>query len=622
MLKKSKQNRVIDKYLRQISGCFVGNFYWKDKEGRYLGSNESTLYMSGKRIEVVGKTDYDIWPERAEQLRKNDLAVMRSEKALSFEETIQVGKDVKYYAVLKVPMKDDDGNIIGIIGNSVDITARKELESLRRATEEQHRITELVNNLVHDIRTPLLILGNFSKICKNLTEKEHVILRDCVFSIQNIIHSLLDKYKHQDSRETGSVQSILVSQALEELVFRRKFQKKSSGKRLSISLQYDSSAEFAFICGNVSNFERMMDNLINNALEALNGKAGLVEILFNCNDSNVKIVVKDNGSGMPREMAERLMNNLPVSSTKKNGHGIGTRQIQSALQELEGNMQIESREGMGTKVTLRIPRAREPAWAIREIEIHPKTVIVVLDDDVSMHNVWKGHFEKRGISLENVVFFSESQGALDFINKYKENNELLLLCDYEIRNQELSGLDVIVQSGLYNKAILVSSAYAHVDVQNKAMAHGIKILPKPFVEKFQIKIKEEKKQDRLINRVVLVDDDPLLTDTLSGYLISRNLMVDIFHNPKDLLDNIHNYEENVQIVMDNDFKGAVTIPGYEFAHQLYNLGYKKLYVFSGIVDRSSLSRFPNCIEFISKADENSFENLLKILSIGKEKNAN
>lgn len=502
MARELEPDGVIGKYLRQISGCFVGNFYWKDKNGRYLGSNESTLYMSGKKIEVVGKTDYDIWPERAEQLRKNDIAVMESGTVLSFEETIQVGNDTKHYAVLKVPMKDENGNIIGIIGNSVDITERKELEFLKRGIEEQKRINELVSNLVHDIRTPLLILGNFAKVCKNLTENEHVILRECVFSIQNIVQSLLSKYKNQDPSEKESIQSILVPQALEEIVFRRKFQKKGQIRRYEISFRYDSLEDFVFIRGNASDFERMMDNLINNAIEALRGSLRTVDVLLSCDDLNIKITIKDSGIGVSTKVAEQLMNGQPVPSLKKNGHGIGTRQIQAALRDLEGSMLVESREGVGTKIALTIPRAPDPSWVIKKLKISPSNVLVILDDDISMHNVWKQKLAEFSVEMH---FFSRSQEALDFISSFPQKSDLLLLFDYEMRSQELNGLDAIVESGLQSNAVLVSSAYGHIDIQQKATAEGVKIIPKSFVDRIPIEIckKEEANNPNFSNNQLL-----------------------------------------------------------------------------------------------------------------------
>ncbi|MDR1982725.1 MAG: hypothetical protein LBQ08_02930 [Holosporaceae bacterium] len=90
--------------MEKIPEYLVGNFYWKDRDGYYLGCNKSTLSMSGieEEKDEIGKTDYNLWPYRADELRKNDIAIMTLGKLFSFEETIQIGNKTRYYAVVKV----------------------------------------------------------------------------------------------------------------------------------------------------------------------------------------------------------------------------------------------------------------------------------------------------------------------------------------------------------------------------------------------------------------------------------------------------------------------------------------------------------------------------------------
>lgn len=106
-----------------------GNVYWKDLKGVYLGCNLSMLDMVGLSSiqDVVGKTDYDLsWSESAGVLQKNDREVIRSEKLHSFEEsTIFDNGSIITMISNKIPLVAKSGEVIGIIGSSIDISSLK-----------------------------------------------------------------------------------------------------------------------------------------------------------------------------------------------------------------------------------------------------------------------------------------------------------------------------------------------------------------------------------------------------------------------------------------------------------------------------------------------------------------
>lgn len=110
--------------------------FWKDRNSVYLGSNQRQAELAGYRPEeMVGKTDYDMpWTkDEAEFYRKIDKEVMDSGvPQVNFEET-QLQKDGTVATILtsKVPLRGDDGNVIGILGIWTDITERKAQETQR-----------------------------------------------------------------------------------------------------------------------------------------------------------------------------------------------------------------------------------------------------------------------------------------------------------------------------------------------------------------------------------------------------------------------------------------------------------------------------------------------------------
>ncbi|MBU0744301.1 MAG: PAS domain-containing protein [Gammaproteobacteria bacterium] len=113
-----------DIILEDILEQLPGHIYWKDKNGVCLGCNRSNWSDFGLNSleEFVGKTDHDLFPkEQADKILEADQEVMRTGEVKVCEEEL-TGLKKALYLSHKMPLKDRNGNIIGILGTSIDIT--------------------------------------------------------------------------------------------------------------------------------------------------------------------------------------------------------------------------------------------------------------------------------------------------------------------------------------------------------------------------------------------------------------------------------------------------------------------------------------------------------------------
>lgn len=133
-------------YLEKIIGLAPGNVYWKDKQGRYLGSNDNfaKIVKLPSREAIVGKTDYELMSkELADMVYKADQEIMAANKERALEELgYDINGEPAIYLSKKVPLHDDDGQVIGIFGTSIDITERKNYESSLKKAKEELEITD------------------------------------------------------------------------------------------------------------------------------------------------------------------------------------------------------------------------------------------------------------------------------------------------------------------------------------------------------------------------------------------------------------------------------------------------------------------------------------------------
>ncbi|MDR2268426.1 MAG: hypothetical protein LBD81_03185 [Holosporaceae bacterium] len=116
--------------------------------------------------------------------------------------------------------------------------------------------------------------------------------------------------------------------------------------------------------------------------------------------------------------------------------------------------------------------------------------IIVLDDDPLIHYVWSSKLENYKTEID-LQFFKKGQETINFISAFAEKSRLFLLCDYELKQRELNGIDVIVRSDMINRSIIVSGICHDGVMLRRATQLGIKILFKQDIKDILIVLKNQ-----------------------------------------------------------------------------------------------------------------------------------
>lgn len=282
--------------------------------------------------------------------------------------------------------------------NSCILSANEKAMRIVKNITDSKKLEQLANfkqraeQAAHDIRTPLTILSMaLNHSLKGLSAEEYALLKNVTNSIKKIANVLLDPSLENEcnaSKENSDdYQHIQVSEMLTEIVKQKKLQ--YIDKNVEFKCFLNSSLCSTFIYGNALNFERMMSNIINNSVEALEGKQGIVTLAFAIDKESVKIIIEDNGRGMHQKVANKLMGGESVFTTKQNGHGVGTQQIRDALREFCGSQLIESTLNVGTKIILTIPKSDKPKNFV-------ESDVILLDDSSSFVDTLSAFLESNG----------------------------------------------------------------------------------------------------------------------------------------------------------------------------------------------------------------------------------
>ena len=606
------------------------NFYWLDTNFRVVAVTHSVFEaMKLKRMEdCVGKNAYDLFPyDMADHMIRHHKQVMSSRKVLSQEETYLLGGVYKHYLNFKAPLYDDQGNPVGLIGTSVDTTLEKEAQRLAIENAEKNTIiaehekfAKIAKQFAHDITGAIGNLANVTNTYReDLPEEGRVALTAAKTTIEDVSYALLAGYNERNKLEHDARESkrpVLISLTLLDLLIEKR--NKYKGQSVEFKTEFGPKSKFAFIKSGPSAFKRMMSNLINNAVDAFDGKGGEVIVKLMVDDKHFTIIVQDNGKGIPNDVLEKIKKNIVVTHGKEDGHGIGMGQIYDTVRDNAGEIDIATKVGKGTTITLTFPTIPVPDWAATEISLHHGDTIIILDDDPSVHAVWDMRF-KPYVDLFTIKHFTQGDEAIAFINDPcfdKEN--MVLLTDYELLKQKRNGLEVMAATKVPRSFLVTSHFACHRILEVIKKAHA-KMLPKSLVGEVEIKIVDKKapttRHTNVVSTgtaaIVIVEDHQGMADSLAALLKRYGKTTDVYYDGITFIENFAKYPKDTKICLDYSL-GSMN--GIDIAKKLHAAGYTELFLLTGW-DRDSFGEdgkevLPDYLTMILKTDSENIRHML------------
>ena len=474
---------------------------------------------------------------------------------------------------------------------SLGLAARIKL--LKDRLAKQSAVSAFASQVAHDIRSPLAALDVLEKDLSKLPEGKRVLLRGAVARIRDIANSLLAKEQEvraaagesgptpaADERSSLELLSGLVDGILSEK--RLQYRAKSG-----VTIEADFSGAYGlFASVPPSAFKRDLSNLINNAVEAA-GEKGRVVVSLAERDGDALLTVADDGAGIPAEVLSRL-GQRGVTHGKAGGQGLGIYRAKADAEAWGGSLDIRSESGKGTSVALRLPCARPPSWFVPALAVSPGATVVVLDDDASIHQVWDDRFDAPRATggQADVRHLFNARELRSWVTSHPERaRAALYLVDYELIGESETGLDLIEELSLVDRAILVTSRAEERGLIERCARLGVRLIPKGLAGSVPLKPTEEPKAPD----AVLVDDDQLVHVTWQLAAEGQGRRLATYHSPERLLATVGTLPKETPIYLDSDLGNGVE--GTRVARDLHDLGFRELYLATGR-DRSALPRAP------------------------------
>lgn len=620
--KAKKEKFEAEQTLNELISILPAHIFWYNVDGILLGCNDVQAkafgYNSAK--EMIGTSIYQQKSqdnEDLELLRKVNKRIIETGEMLSAEEPLKYPDGTEaIFLSNKVPLRDSNGKVTGILGISMNISDRKDKERLEIEKETQLKFKTKAQQVAHDINSPLgglmMIIARMDPK-KPMSESDRLSLQEALGDIKIVADELLnyDKIEANPEAHKDKPQVLPMSVTLAQFLA----VKKSEYKNIPIKLEskINEKAYAAFIKAEPTALKRSLSNIINNAKDAFEGKAGTIKLKLDATKTQVKITVEDNGKGMPPEIVEKIMSKISVTSDKADGHGFGMAQVSDTLARNQGSLSIDSTVGKGTKVILTFPRINAPQWFADELMMGPEDIIVVVDDDGTMHKGWDARFAEilAAQPKMRMEHFEEGEAAIAFITKLSaaDKPKIFLLTDYELLGQHINGLDVVEKSQV-SRAFLVTSHYGKADIQARAIELDTKIIPKQSAVEIPIKIEadfdynsvkpNDVESEKEVIDVLVVDDNQSFAKQLKMHFSFFGKVAKCYSDPRVMLKEVEQYPKDIKICIDNNFEGDIDMKGIEVAAKLHEMGFTSLYLLSG--DAFKPGELPDYLTPVLKSD--------------------
>jgi two-component system, LuxR family, sensor kinase FixL len=231
-----------------------------------------------------------------------------------------------------------------------DLTETKALEEQIAKSERLAALGQLVAEITHEIKNPLIMIGGFAKqLSRNATDQKSreklTIISDEVQRLEKLILELSQIYRPQ----TLNIENLDLKGMLEPIY--SLFQEACT--KANIDLRLDIPERPLFIKGDPAKLRQVFLNLVKNAMEAME-QGGELLIRAAVEGDQAIISIADNGPGIKSEDHEKIF--TPFFTTKRGGTGLGLSVTKKIIEDHPGgSLKLESQVGKGTTIRVLLP---------------------------------------------------------------------------------------------------------------------------------------------------------------------------------------------------------------------------------------------------------------------------
>lgn len=468
-----KENDELSNIVQTLSSNYEAIYYVDLQTNRYKNYVKNTPY--DKKIDSVIKFSdnfFDVLPENIEKVvyepdRKNVIENTKKETILknlkkddvfSLNYRLMIDGEPIYHQLKCIKSeKDEEKLIVGVFNIHQQMEEQtKRNESLRIAKEKAESANKAKSaflfNMSHDIRTPMNAIQGYTELVeKNIDDKEKVInylskIKQSNEHLIKLLNNVLDMSRIENSTVTISEVPFDVVEGFNKIL--SMIQIEAEQKNIQVSNQF-VDIQNRYLLVDVLHLNQILINVLNNAIKYTKEGGSVALIVQQMANSKkemvpVKISISDTGIGMSKEFVKHIFEEFKreknTTQGKVEGTGLGMSIVKRLVDLMDGEIDIQSEEGVGTNVdlTLYFKTCSEGAFKesinkqtkflFEQINLSEKRVLVV--DDVEFNR----EIVTEVLQDENMIVETAADGivALQKVRDNPANYYDIILMDVQM----------------------------------------------------------------------------------------------------------------------------------------------------------------------------------------------
>jgi PAS domain S-box-containing protein len=322
-----------------------------DPKGNFIDMNKQFEEESGySRDEMLGKNVFTCGIVSKASVPKlmTDLAKVMMGQEVSIIEVDGVTKDGTSipYELKSMPLKKE-GKIVAVQATLRNLTYRKKIETAQRLAQ----VGEMMADMAHEIKNPLQVISGRTQIAlmegagkESIKEGLEIVLEQC-----NRANDLIQRFLYFSKPAKGDFKEVDINESLEYVL--HLIEHPYALRNIKIKKEYVPSLPKLKI--DEKRIHEVFLNLVNNSADAIPTKGGTITVRTQVEGDNIRVDIKDTGSGIPEENLKKIFDSF--FTTKEKGTGLGIPLCYNIIKMHNGDLKFTSEVGKGTTATIYLP---------------------------------------------------------------------------------------------------------------------------------------------------------------------------------------------------------------------------------------------------------------------------
>lgn len=369
--------------------------------------NLSKVFLEGASCSIE-----DILDETSAKLAMEKiLRVAETKGTESMEYILETGNGYRWFQARIALIEDETG---ALVVTARDITERKEMiASIMTSKEEAEKASraksEFLSSMSHELRTPLNAIIGFSQLLEMDSEsqlddaqRQNVIeILKAGNHLLELINEVLDLAKIESGKMDVSMEPLQVKPVMEETLSLIK----PLADKKDIEIEYRNfDNNEAFVLGDRTRLKQVLINLLSNAIK-YNKEKGKVNYYCEIIQNSIRINVIDNGFGIHKDHLRKIFepfHRLQMTSSSVEGTGIGLTVARQLMELMNGSINVESMEGVGSHFWIELPLS-DPIFELKEVK------------DISAE--YKENFHIENTAIRKILYVEDNPANLKLIER-------------------------------------------------------------------------------------------------------------------------------------------------------------------------------------------------------------